>query len=303
MVASASIGVAEHESGNAFFYFERQLAVRGDGPGRGAGRDGHPDQRLGEAFDVPAGRRLRAAGAGADARASATRSTAAAAGCGSGFMNFQVSELARVMLLTYVASYAVRRSDELRASFKGFMKPVGGAGRRGRAAARRAGLRRRDGADGHRPRACCSSPARACATCSCRSSSASRGMAAARGHLVRTACAALTAFLDPWDDPFDSGFQLTQSLIAIGRGEWFGVGLGASVQKLFYLPEAHTDFVFAVLAEELGFVGVLRRRSGCSRCWSAARSRSRARPRDAGLHVPVLPRGRRSASGSACRRS
>ena len=67
----------------------------------------------------------------------------------------------------------------------------------------------------------------------------------------------LTAFLNPWADPFNSGFQLTQSLIAIGRGEWFGVGLGASVQKLFYLPEAHTDFVFAVLAEEFGLFGVL----------------------------------------------
>jgi cell division protein FtsW len=66
----------------------------------------------------------------------------------------------------------------------------------------------------------------------------------------------LTTFLDPWADPYNSGFQLTQSLIAIGRGEWFGVGLGASVQKLFYLPEAHTDFLFAVLAEELGLVGV-----------------------------------------------
>lgn len=65
----------------------------------------------------------------------------------------------------------------------------------------------------------------------------------------------LTTFLNPWADPFDSGFQLTQSLIAIGRGEWFGVGLGGSVQKLFYLPEAHTDFVFAVLAEELGLAG------------------------------------------------
>ena len=65
-----------------------------------------------------------------------------------------------------------------------------------------------------------------------------------------------TAFRDPWADPFDSGFQLTQSLIAVGRGEWFGVGLGNSVQKLFYLPEAHTDFLFAVLAEELGFVGM-----------------------------------------------
>ena len=66
----------------------------------------------------------------------------------------------------------------------------------------------------------------------------------------------LKTFLDPWADPYGSGFQLTQSLIAIGRGDWFGVGLGDSVQKLFYLPEAHTDFVFAVLAEELGFVGV-----------------------------------------------
>lgn len=64
----------------------------------------------------------------------------------------------------------------------------------------------------------------------------------------------LTAFLNPWADPFDSGFQLTQALIAFGRGEWFGVGLGSSVQKLFYLPEAHTDFLFAVMAEELGLV-------------------------------------------------
>src|SRR3546814_10025178 len=67
----------------------------------------------------------------------------------------------------------------------------------------------------------------------------------------------LTSFLDPWADPFKDGFQLTQALIAIGRGEWFGVGLGASVQKLFYLPEAHTDFNLAVIAEELGFVGVI----------------------------------------------
>jgi cell division protein FtsW len=69
--------------------------------------------------------------------------------------------------------------------------------------------------------------------------------------------ARLVSFLDPWADPFNSGFQLTQSLIAIGRGELLGVGLGASVQKLFYLPEAHTDFLFAILAEELGLIGVL----------------------------------------------
>jgi cell division protein FtsW len=67
----------------------------------------------------------------------------------------------------------------------------------------------------------------------------------------------LTAYTDPWADQFDSGYQLTQALIAFGRGEWFGVGLGNSVQKLFYLPEAHTDFVFAILAEEFGFIGSL----------------------------------------------
>jgi len=65
----------------------------------------------------------------------------------------------------------------------------------------------------------------------------------------------LMSFSDPWQDPFNSGFQLTQALIAFGRGDWFGVGLGGGVQKLFYLPEAHTDFVFAVLAEELGLFG------------------------------------------------
>jgi cell division protein FtsW len=67
----------------------------------------------------------------------------------------------------------------------------------------------------------------------------------------------LQTYLNPWGDPFGAGYQLTQAQIAFGRGEWFGTGLGNSVQKLFYLPEAHTDFVFSVLAEELGFVGVL----------------------------------------------
>ncbi len=67
----------------------------------------------------------------------------------------------------------------------------------------------------------------------------------------------LTTFLHPWDHPFDDGFQLTQSLMAIGRGEWIGVGLGSSVLKLSYLPEAHTDFIFAVIGEELGLLGVI----------------------------------------------
>jgi cell division protein FtsW len=66
----------------------------------------------------------------------------------------------------------------------------------------------------------------------------------------------IIGFMDPWADPFGKGYQLSHALIAFGRGEWLGVGLGASVEKLFYLPEAHTDFVLAVIAEELGFVGV-----------------------------------------------
>ncbi|MGG4607850.1 cell division protein FtsW [Providencia sp. Me31A] len=67
----------------------------------------------------------------------------------------------------------------------------------------------------------------------------------------------VTSFMNPWDDPFGSGYQLTQSLMAFGRGEIFGQGLGNSVQKLEYLPEAHTDFIFSVLAEELGYFGVV----------------------------------------------
>jgi cell division protein FtsW len=66
----------------------------------------------------------------------------------------------------------------------------------------------------------------------------------------------VTSFMDPWQDQLGAGYQLSNALMAIGRGEWFGVGLGASVQKLSYLPEAHTDFILAVIGEELGFVGI-----------------------------------------------
>ena len=66
----------------------------------------------------------------------------------------------------------------------------------------------------------------------------------------------ITSFLDPWKDQLGSGYQLSNALMAIGRGEWMGVGLGGSVQKLNYLPEAHTDFIFSVIGEELGFIGV-----------------------------------------------
>ena len=96
----------------------------------------------------------------------------------------------------------------------------------------------------------------------------------------------LTAYTDPWADPFNTGFQLTQSLIAFGRGEWLGVGLGNSVQKLFYLPEAHTDFVFSIWAEETGFVGrvavigLYAALIGASSGWAAGRWR---------LTIPLAP--------------
>jgi len=90
----------------------------------------------------------------------------------------------------------------------------------------------------------------------------------------------LMSFVNPWDDPFATDFQLTQSLIAVGRGSWDGVGLGNSVQKMAYLPEAHTDFVFAVFAEEMGFIGVALLVTLFSlivaRCFKIARDADRA---------------------------
>ena len=172
-----------------------------------------------------------------------------------GVINLQVSEPARLCLFIYLAGYVVRQQKALREQFVGFLRPM------------------------------------LVLTLSCALLLAQPDFGAAivllataliilfvGGARIRdfllffsttliamTALAMtspyrmkrLTGFLDPWSDPFDSGFQLTQSLIAIGRGEWFGVGLGGSVQKLFYLPEAHTDFVFAVFAEEFGLLGSL----------------------------------------------
>ena len=172
-----------------------------------------------------------------------------------GIMNLQVSEPARLCLLIYLAGYLVRRSKSLREEFVGFLRPMlvltvacvlllkepdFGAAIVLLATALAmmfvAGARIRDFIV---------------------------FFSAAAGAMIALAITSpyrmkrLTGFLDPWSDPYDSGFQLTQSLIAIGRGEWFGVGLGDSVQKLFYLPEAHTDFVFAVFAEEFGLIGSL----------------------------------------------
>jgi cell division protein FtsW len=172
----------------------------------------------------------------------------------SGF-NFQASELARALILTYICSYAARRQEALRTTLAGVLKPLGLL-----MAAALLLLAEPDFG------AACVLLITGFVILFIAGMQWRYVLLVAGGGGLALAAAAvfsayrmrrLTAFLNPWADPFDSGFQLTQSLIAIGRGEWFGVGLGASVQKLFYLPEAHTDFVFAVLAEELGLLGVL----------------------------------------------
>lgn len=170
-----------------------------------------------------------------------------------GIMNLQVSEPARLCLLIYMAGYLVRKNREVREGFLGFLKPM-------------------------------IILALACALLLAEPDFGASMVLVATVLVMMFVAGArlrdfllfisvsviaatalvvtsdyrmnrLTGFMDPWADPYHSGFQLTQSLIAIGRGEWFGVGLGGSVQKLFYLPEAHTDFVFAVFAEEFGLLG------------------------------------------------
>jgi cell division protein FtsW len=171
-----------------------------------------------------------------------------------GGANFQVSELVRVIVLIYVASYAVRRESELRTSFKGLARPLGILTCMGALllAEPDFGAATVLFASGFALLFLAGARLRYVLGMTLLATAGFASLAMSSNYRLRR----LTAFLDPWADPYNSGFQLTQSLIAIGRGEWFGVGLGASVQKLFYLPEAHTDFLFAVLAEELGLAGV-----------------------------------------------
>jgi cell division protein FtsW len=171
-----------------------------------------------------------------------------------GVFNLQVSEAVKLFLITYVAGYLVRHGEIVRTSILGFIKPMLMVG----LAALLLLLEPDFGATvviigtvlgmmylgGVRFMQFVSF----------------LGLFGAAALLLVVSSpyrmARLTSFMNPWADPYDSGFQLTQSLIAIGTGGWFGTGLGGSVQKLFYLPEAHTDFLFAVLSEELGFAGV-----------------------------------------------
>lgn len=172
-----------------------------------------------------------------------------------GLVGFQSVEAVKLLFVFYMASYLVRQSSAVRTRFLGMVKPIGVAGVLVVLLLMQPDF---------------GSAALILAVCA--------GMLWLGGvrisNLVYLAIPAmpaiawaamtsdyrvkrLTSFMNPWADPFNDGFQLTQALIAVGRGEWFGVGLGASVQKLFYLPEAHTDFILAVIAEELGFAGIV----------------------------------------------
>ncbi len=252
MVTSASITIAGRD-GDPFAYLERQLLLVLIGCAAAAVTFCIPTERL-EQLAVPllllAMLLLLAVMIpGVGRVVNGSRRWVHLAG-----LNFQVSEAARVLALIYVASYAVRYEEALRGGLPGLARPLlllagialllllepdfGAASVlfiTGFGVLFLAGAR-----------------LRWMLAMLLASAGAMTLLVMFSSYRMRR----MTAFLDPWADPFNSGFQLTQSLIAIGRGGLLGVGLGASVQKLFYLPEAHTDFLFAVLAEELGLVGV-----------------------------------------------
>ncbi len=171
-----------------------------------------------------------------------------------GVSNFQAVEAVKLMYVVWLASYLVRFRDEVNATWVAMLKPIGVAillvallimqpdfGSLSLILAITAGMLVLGGV--HMPRmfgpVLIGLPVLA-------------AIAIAEPYRVRR----FTSFLDPWADQLGSGYQLTNALMAVGRGEWFGVGLGGSVQKLNFLPEAHTDFILAVIGEELGFVGV-----------------------------------------------
>ena len=172
-----------------------------------------------------------------------------------GPVSIQASELAKPSVIIYLAGYLVRHGQQVREKFVGFIKPIGWL-------TIIAGLLLLEPDYG----------AAAVLFATCLGMLFMAGVSLPRflswglvavGALATLAMLApyrlarLMTFVNPWADPYDSGFQLTQALIAFGRGEWFGVGLGASIQKMFYLPEVHTDFVFAIIAEELGLAGTM----------------------------------------------
>ena len=253
MVSSASITFADREIGRPFYYAIRQTIYIGCGVVAGMllFKLRLVDlERMGMALLLSAFALLLLVlvpGVGVEVNGASRWLNA-------GLFRMQVSEPAKLFFIIYLASYLARHGEEVRTQISGFLKPLGllaiaavllllepDFGATVVLAAIVMGMIFMAGVKLLQFGGMLGLGAVLMA-----------GMAVSSPYRMQR----LTTFIDPWADPFDSGFQLTQSLIAIGRGEWFGVGLGASIQKLFYLPEAHTDFVFAVLAEELGLLGV-----------------------------------------------
>ena len=172
-----------------------------------------------------------------------------------GSISVQASEPVKVAIIVYISSYLVRHQAQVQSEFVGFIKPVG-------VLTIIAGLLLLEPDFGAAVVIFATTLGMLFLGRVPLLRFAAWGMVAL-AMLISLAMLApyrlqrLMTFLDPWSDPFDTGFQLTQALIAFGRGEWFGVGLGNSIQKLFYLPEVHTDFLFAVVGEELGMVGTI----------------------------------------------
>jgi cell division protein FtsW len=170
-----------------------------------------------------------------------------------GLFTFQVSEVAKLFLVIYLSGYLIRRSNEVQTNTMGFIKPM-------LILAMASGLLLME-PDFGAAAVLLMTGLGLMFLGGVRFGQFILFVAGTLGIMGLLAVsspyrlARITSFIDPWADPFNSGFQLTQSLIAIGSGGWFGSGLGGSIQKLFYLPEAHTDFMFAIFAEEMGFVG------------------------------------------------
>jgi len=170
-----------------------------------------------------------------------------------GLFNVQVSEIAKLCLIAYLAGYVVRRRDELLNTWWGFFRPLIVLGLA-------TGLLMMQPDFG----ATVVLVTAAAAMIFLSGVRLSRFVPLIMGlAVIGTALVVsepyrlkrVVSYLDPWQDQFNTGYQLTQSLIAFGRGEWTGVGLGNSIQKLFFLPEAHTDFIFSILSEEFGLLG------------------------------------------------
>jgi len=254
IIASASISVADRQIGEPFYYFQRQIMAAGLGL---FGVVVMMNIRL--VYWEKSGMILLAVafillilvlipGIGKTVNGS-TRWIPM------GILNLQVSEIVKLFMMIYVAGYLVRHGDEVRSSLWGFMKPMIMVG----IACFFLMMEPDFGASVVIMMTALSMMYLGGVRFMQFAAFVSSFAVAAAALVVFSPyrMQRLTTFVNPWADPFDSGFQLTQSLIAIGSGGWSGTGLGGSVQKLFYLPEAHTDFLFAILAEELGLLGVV----------------------------------------------